>query len=144
MMLEYRSVEGIPIEDGHWAKLVELADDPRRRRARARPEPSRSRPVEGRPRERTDAETPERSVTRRVLADLGPADLSARLPQGQGRPMRAGEGGDHLGQRGQVEVDQAADGVVVVEDVAHVGERAEAGRAVAEFGGGRRSHRPDR
>ena len=25
MMLEYRSVEGIPIEAGHWAKLVELA-----------------------------------------------------------------------------------------------------------------------
>ena len=25
MMLEYRSVEGIPLEDGHWAKLVELA-----------------------------------------------------------------------------------------------------------------------
>ena len=25
MMLEYRSVEGIPLEDGHWAKLAELA-----------------------------------------------------------------------------------------------------------------------
>jgi uncharacterized oxidoreductase len=25
MMLEYRSIEGIPIEDGHWAKLAELA-----------------------------------------------------------------------------------------------------------------------
>ena len=25
MMLEYRSVEGIPLEDGHWTKLTELA-----------------------------------------------------------------------------------------------------------------------
>jgi uncharacterized oxidoreductase len=25
MMLEFRSVEGIPLEDGHWAKLTELA-----------------------------------------------------------------------------------------------------------------------
>jgi hydroxycarboxylate dehydrogenase B len=26
MMLEYRSVDGIPLEDGHWAKLSELAE----------------------------------------------------------------------------------------------------------------------
>ena len=25
MMLEYRSIEGIPLEDGHWARLTELA-----------------------------------------------------------------------------------------------------------------------
>ncbi len=24
-MLEYRSIEGIPLEEGHWAKLTELA-----------------------------------------------------------------------------------------------------------------------
>jgi len=25
LMLEYRSIEGIPLEDGHWAKLIEVA-----------------------------------------------------------------------------------------------------------------------
>ncbi len=82
-------------------------------------------------------------VYRLLGADEAPSARRSRagsalqLPEGERRFVRPGEGADDLGEGREVEVDEAADGVVVVEDVVgRVGERAEAGLAVAKLGGG--------